>query len=160
MNQWIEGEERPSVRCVCGFFLAPLNALHGDRDGFSARPQQQRLHAGSDNRRLPLPVCTSTRKIRVSDIHSTTLSGSRRPSGMPWIFHRWMICFEDYWYSYSLGDCVVSMSARVSTTTTTATSTSTPTTLTTATMTTVTTTTTTILATTTATVTASSPGDV
>ena len=113
MNQWVEGEERPSIRCVRGF-LASLNALHADRDGYSARPQQQRLRAGSDNRRLPLPVCTSTRKIRVSDIHSTTLSGSRRPSGMPWIFHRGMIRFLRTFFPYSLGDCVVSVSSDVS----------------------------------------------
>ena len=113
-NQEVEGEERPSIRCVRSFW-ASLNALHPDRDGYSARPQQQRLHAGSDNRRLPLSVCTSTRKIRVSDIHSTTLSGSRRPSGMPWIFHRWMICFlRTSFFSYSLGDCVVSVSSDVS----------------------------------------------
>ena len=91
-NQEVEGEERPSIRCVRSFW-ASLNALHPDRDGYSARPQQQRLHAGSDNRRLPLSVCTSTRKIRVSDIHSSAISGGRRPSGMPWIFHRWTICF-------------------------------------------------------------------
>ena len=92
MNQWVGGEESPSARCARGF-LASLNALQVDRDGFSARPQQQRLHAGSDNRRLPLPVCASARKIRVSDIHSTSLIGSRRPSGMPWIVHRWMLCY-------------------------------------------------------------------
>ena len=58
MNQWVEGEERPSVRRECGFCLPPPNELHVDRDGFSAQGPYRRVtgqgrgvlgYAGVDN---------------------------------------------------------------------------------------------------------------